>query len=146
VECSAMRFTNISEAFYFAQKAVLHPTAPLYDGRTHDLKPKCHDALRRVFSLSDADGDGILSDVELNKFQVECFNSPLQPAEVAGVKSVIAEHDLEGIKSNGITESGFLYLHKLFIQKGRLETTWQVLRKFGYDNDLELRDDFLSPK
>lgn len=99
-----------------------------------------------MFVLSDSDCDGILSDIELNKFQVECFNSPLQPAEIIGVKSVISENEPEGVKNDGITEKGFLYLHKLFIQKGRLETTWQVLRKFGYDNDLELRDDFLSPK
>ena len=30
VECSAKRLKNISELFYYAQKAVLHPTAPLY--------------------------------------------------------------------------------------------------------------------
>ena len=28
-------FVNVSEVFYFAQKAVLHPTAPLYDSREH---------------------------------------------------------------------------------------------------------------
>ncbi|POI33813.1 hypothetical protein CIB84_002434, partial [Bambusicola thoracicus] len=31
VECSAKNLKNISELFYYAQKAVLHPTAPLYD-------------------------------------------------------------------------------------------------------------------
>jgi len=35
IECSAMRTTNVSEVFYFAQKSVLYPTAPLYDGRDH---------------------------------------------------------------------------------------------------------------
>lgn len=33
VECSAKQSLNVSEVFYFAQKAVLHPTAPLYDSR-----------------------------------------------------------------------------------------------------------------
>jgi Ras family protein T1 len=41
---------------------------------------------------------------------------------------------------------GFLYLHKMFIQKGRLETTWKTLRVFGYDDDLSLRASFLYPK
>jgi hypothetical protein len=27
-----------SQVFYFAQKAVLHPTAPLYDARDHQLR------------------------------------------------------------------------------------------------------------
>lgn len=35
VECSAKLPLNVSEVFYFAQKAVLHPTAPLYDSRDH---------------------------------------------------------------------------------------------------------------
>lgn len=35
VECSAKLPVNVSEVFYFAQKAVLHPTAPLYDSREH---------------------------------------------------------------------------------------------------------------
>lgn len=30
VECSARTLSNISEMFYYAQKAVLHPTTPLY--------------------------------------------------------------------------------------------------------------------
>ncbi|TUC02891.1 Mitochondrial Rho GTPase 1-A [Bagarius yarrelli] len=40
---------------------------------------------------------------------------------------------------------GFLFLHTLFIQRGRHETTWAVLRHFGYDNDLELNQDYLVP-
>ena len=48
--------------------------------------------------------------------------------------------------SEGITELGFLYLHTIFIQQGRMETTWTVLRKFGYGEGLDLREDFLLPK
>jgi hypothetical protein len=39
VECSAKLPLNVSEVFYFAQKAVLHPTAPLYDSRDHVRSP-----------------------------------------------------------------------------------------------------------
>lgn len=34
----------------------------------------------------------------------------------------------------------------VFIRKGRHETTWAVLRQFGYDNRLRLSRDFLFPK
>ena len=40
---------------------------------------------------------------------------------------------------------GFVHLHSLFVQRGRLETIWAVFRKFGYDENLNLRDDFLRP-
>lgn len=34
--------------------------------------------------------DGILSDEELNNFQIKCFSAPLGPEELAGVKNVVA--------------------------------------------------------
>lgn len=49
----------------------------------------------------------------------------------------------EGVNEHGLTLTGFLFLHALFIEKGRLETTWTVLRRFGYDNDMKLRDDLI---
>jgi hypothetical protein len=50
----------------------------------------------------------------------------------------------EGVNDNGLTLTGFLFLHALFVNEGRLETTWTVLRKFGYDNDIKLRDDLIA--
>ena len=70
VECSAKLPLNVSEVFYFAQKAVLHPTAPLYDSREHVLKKECVAALRRIFKLCDTNKDGLLDAAELNEFQV----------------------------------------------------------------------------
>lgn len=32
----------------------------------------------------------------------------------------------------------------MFIHRGRQEATWTVLRKFGYDDDLELSDSYRS--
>jgi Ras family protein T1 len=146
VECSAKELLNVSEVFYFAQKAVLHPTAPLYDSREHVMKPACIEALKRIFKLCDIDKDGVLNDEELNEFQKKCFNSPLQQQELEGIKNVVRENSTNGVDENGLTETGFLFLHKLFIQRGRLETTWSVLRKFGYGDDLSLREDFLYPQ
>lgn len=54
------------------------------------------------------------------------------------VKSVIAQNVAGGIENDSITMKGFIFLHCLFIQRGRNETTWTVLRKFGYDESLEL--------
>ena len=50
----------------------------------------------------------------------------------------------EGVKELGLTFAGFLFLHALFIERGRIETTWTVLRKFGYNDVLKLGDDYLS--
>lgn len=141
IECSASRLIQVPEVFYYAQKAVLHPTAPLFDQETQTLKPRCVRALKRIFILCDSDGDGALSDAELNDFQVRCFNAPLQPAEIVGVKKVVQDKLSEGVNERGLTLTGFLFLHALFIEKGRLETTWTVLRKFGYNDEIKLADD-----
>ncbi|XP_030624278.1 mitochondrial Rho GTPase 2 isoform X7 [Chanos chanos] len=112
VECSAKNLKNISELFYYAQKAVLHPTAPLYDPE--------------------------------NK-QKLCFGNPLAPQALEDVKTVVWKNTSNGVQDNGLTLDGFLFLNTLFIQRGRHETTWTILRKFGYDDTLELTDDYLYP-
>uniref|UniRef100_A0A8C2J5Y9 Mitochondrial Rho GTPase n=1 Tax=Cyprinus carpio TaxID=7962 RepID=A0A8C2J5Y9_CYPCA len=145
VECSAKNLKNISELFYYAQKAVLHTTAPLYDPEDKQLKPQCVRALSRIFSISDQDNDHILSDAELNCFQKLCFGNPLAPQALEDVKTVVWKNTSDGVQDNGLTLNGFLFLNTLFIQRGRHETTWTILRKFGYDDTLELTDDYLYP-
>ncbi|GAA5930036.1 ERMES complex Ca(2+)-binding regulatory GTPase GEM1 [Sporobolomyces koalae] len=149
VECSALLPLNVSEVFFFAQNAVLHPTAPLYDTRSHTLKPACISALSRIFRLIDTDKDGLLSSDELNDFQTLVFDAPLQTRELEGVREVVESmtngSGIEG-ESGGINEEGWLALHTFFVQKGRLETTWKALRCFGYGEDLMLREEFLHPR
>ncbi|GAA5820860.1 hypothetical protein JCM3770_007272 [Rhodotorula araucariae] len=147
VECSALLPLNISEVFFFAQNAVLHPTAPLYDTRQHVLKPSCVAALSRIFRLIDADKDGLLSPDELNDFQRLVFDAPLQARELEGVREVVEQMtDGAGVEQGALNEEGWLALHTYFVQKGRLETTWKALRCFGYGEDLMLRDEFLYPR
>lgn len=69
IECSSIKHIQIREVFYYAQKAVLHPTAPLFDQEAQTLKPRCVRALKRIFILCDQDRDGALNDAELNDFQ-----------------------------------------------------------------------------
>uniref|UniRef100_A0A8C8GD79 Mitochondrial Rho GTPase n=1 Tax=Oncorhynchus tshawytscha TaxID=74940 RepID=A0A8C8GD79_ONCTS len=145
VECSAKNLKNISELFYYAQKAVLHPTGPLYCPEEKQMKPACIKALTRIFKVSDLDNDGILNDNELNFFQRTCFNAPLVSQALEDVKNVVRKNMIDGVCDNGLTLKGFLFLHTLFIQRGRHETTWTVLRRFGYDDDLELHQDYLFP-
>ncbi|EAY92296.1 hypothetical protein OsI_14017 [Oryza sativa Indica Group] len=137
LECSALHRIKVDEVFYCAQMAVLHPTTPLFDKATRSIKPRCMMAFQQIFSLYDRDKDGAVSDAEMNAFLVRCFKVSLQPAEIADMKRVVQQHMIGGVNDNGlITFIVFLYLHVVFIAKGREETTWAVLRKFGYDNEL----------
>lgn len=95
--------------------------------------------------MCDIDGDGLLNDYELNHFQRRCFNAPLQPTVLDEVKAVLMKNTPDGIRDDCVTLSGFLFLHCLFIQRGRNETTWAVLRRFGYNENLEMSKDYLYP-
>ncbi|XP_017848009.1 mitochondrial Rho GTPase isoform X2 [Drosophila busckii] len=145
VECSAKTLHNISEMFYYAQKAVLHPTSPLYIMEDQDLTPACKKSLVRIFKICDIDSDNLLNDYELNLFQRRCFNTPLQPQILDEVKAVIQKNVPDGIYNDAVTLKGFLFLHCLFIQRGRNETTWAVLRRFGYNDQLEMCQEYLRP-
>lgn len=78
--------------------------------------------------------------------QRKCFDAPLQLQELEGIKDMVRRCSPDGVRGDGLTEVGFLLLHTTFIQKGRPETTWAVLRKFGYGEDLLLTEAFLYPR
>lgn len=145
IECSVRASINVERLFYFAQRAVLHPRAPLYDTRTHSLRPAAIAALTRIFRLCDLDNDGLLSDNELQAFQLLCFRSALSPEELRGIKEVVRLSTANGVQSGGLTCSGFFFLHRNFIERGLLESTWTALRCFGYDDNLSLRRSFCRP-
>uniref|UniRef100_A0A7I4YIZ6 Mitochondrial Rho GTPase n=1 Tax=Haemonchus contortus TaxID=6289 RepID=A0A7I4YIZ6_HAECO len=146
VECSAKTMKNVSEIFFYAQKAVVHPTRPLYDADEKRLTDKTRKALIRVFKICDRDNDGYLNDAELNEFQKLCFGIPLTSAAIEDVKRAVADGCSDGIVEGSLSLPGFLYLNLLFIERGRHETTWTVLRKFGYESNLKLGEDYLYPR
>lgn len=87
----------------------------------------------------------MLNDEELKAFQLHCFNAPLAPEELTAVKQVVADKVPQGITAEGaLTFHGFLFLHALFIERGRTETPWAVLRAYGYDGFLKLSDEVLD--
>jgi len=47
--------TVAKQVFYYALKAVVHPTAALFDAMTQTLKPLCVNALHRIFMMCDTD-------------------------------------------------------------------------------------------
>ena len=146
IRTSARDHHNINEAFFLCQKAVTDPIAPLFDSKESNLKPACISALRRVFHLCDHDHDGLLSDDEIQDFQDKCFGRVLSPSDLENIKNTISKSCPEAVTERGITSSGFVFLNKLFAEKGRHETIWLILRTFHYSNSLSLEPRYLTPK
>ncbi len=146
IQCSAKTFKNIPEIFYYAQKSVLYPTQPVYDTDKNELTSQCQACLKRVFILCDLNNDHQLDDDELNAFQAKYFNLNLDSHTLSEIKHLIRKKAVDGLVNNNLTLNGFLYLNVLFIQRGRHETTWTILRKFGYDRNLTLKNAYLRPR
>ena len=51
VECSAKNLKNIAELFFYAQKAVLHPTSPLYSAEERDVSNCLRFCIHCVFNV-----------------------------------------------------------------------------------------------
>ena len=146
IRTSAREHHNINEVFFLGQKAVTDPIAPLFDSKESTLKPACVSALQRIFYLCDKDQDGYLNDKEIHNFQTKCFGKPLGDEDLQNIKQAIVKYSSDAVTDQGITQSGFIALNKLFADKGRHETVWLILRTFHYTNSLSLHPSFLHPK
>jgi mitochondrial Rho GTPase 1 len=51
----------------------------------------------------------------------------------------------EGVDERGLTLGGFQSLHADFIKLWHREVPWAMLRKFGYNDDVELADHLIPP-
>ena len=98
VECSAQTVFQIKSVFYYAQKAVIFPLAPLFSARSGELSPGFRAALRRIFRVFDSDHDGLLSDNEMASFQSHCFRYELYEDDIAGMHRVLRLEDPAFVK------------------------------------------------
>lgn len=146
IRTSAKEHYNVNEAFFLCQMAVSHPISPLYDHKESTLKPAAIAALRRIFYLCDKDKDGYLNDRELEDFQMKVFERELTQEDIAHLKEGLGNALPVEDTSHGISQQGFLHLHKLYAEKGRHETIWIVLRAFQYTDSLSLQESFLHPR
>jgi hypothetical protein len=60
------------------------------------------------------------------------------------ISSALGCAGAQGVNAKGFTLPGFLFLNALFIERGRMETTWAVLRQFGYNDQLRISDTILD--
>lgn len=143
---SAREHHNVNEVFFLCQKAVTHPIAPIFDSKEGVLKPAAVAALKRIFYLCDKDQDGYLNDKELSAFQLRCFEKPLSVDDMENIKRSLRRGSGKAVDERGLNLDAFLRLNKLYVEKGRHETVWIILRTFHYTDSLSLNEKFLTPK
>lgn len=88
----------------------------------------------------------MLNDQEMHAFQYNVFEKTLSDEDLLNIKHNLQSYSTSYIPLDGINAEGFLQLNKLFIEKGRHETLWRILRKFHYTDGLSLKESFLRPR
>jgi GTPase SAR1 family protein/Ca2+-binding EF-hand superfamily protein len=154
IKCSAKSLLRVDDVFLKAQQAVLYPfVPPLYDLETGQLTIECKRALTRIFRMFDKDYDGLLSDAEWDRFQRETFHFAIVDHDLAAWKKVLtrnnpSETEEQVLQDDKFTIQGFLTMFDVFISQNRLDVVWQALRKFNYDDDLNLHipDSIMNPE
>jgi mitochondrial Rho GTPase 1 len=146
IRCSAKENYNVNHAFYLCQRAVTHPLSPLYDYKDGSLKPLAIAALNRIFYLHDRDQDGYLNDDEFFTLQQKCFHKSIDITELETIKTTLNHISPGCVSELGISANGFLVLSKFFVESGRHETVWGILRAFYYTDSLSIDDKVLYPK
>lgn len=151
IKCSARNLLRVDDVFLKAQQAVIYPfTPPLYDLETGRLTVECKRAFTRIFRMYDRDHDSLLSDSELDRFQRETYHVATFDRDFAAWKKVVTRNnptDEAVLRDGKFTVAGFIAIFDVFISQNRLDVVWQALRKFGYDDDLNLHvpDDVVNP-
>lgn len=149
IRCSAKTNYNIVESFYLCQRAVTHPISPLFDSKEGNLKPAAVASLKRVFFLCDKDQDGYLNFNEFSALHQKCFGKRSEEDEYRSIMKAISKTIYPILDENGnckgMSVDGFIFLNKLYVESGRHETIWGILRAFHYTNSLSLHDKFLYP-
>ena len=86
-----------------------------------------------------------MNDRELRAFQSFYFDTGLSEQQLFKMKNFVDRSCQGGLREDSLTLQGFLFVQQSFIEAGRHEDTWAVLRKFGYNTRLELREEYLCP-
>ncbi|KAF6147768.1 hypothetical protein GIB67_006741, partial [Kingdonia uniflora] len=141
IDCSARNLIKFRAAFFQAWRLAICPTTPLFDKVTQTLKPRCVMALEHIFMVCDRDRDGALSDAELCDLQIKCFDTPMGPPAIARYKEIVQELESKGVNERGISLDGFLAFHLRLSKRRAAVNQWKCLLRFGFDNDVYLRDD-----
>nr|ANM86798.1 mitochondrial Rho GTPase [Stygiella incarcerata] len=128
----------IWKTIFHARSSVLNPVLPIYDYEAKTFRPKAKRAFERIFRILDEDKDNSLNDAEMKKMQHRVFNTPFSDGDLREMRAKLKEVDASACDERGVTLVGFNIIMLFFVQKGACEGIWELLRKFGYNDDLEL--------
>ena len=81
-----------------------------------------------------------MDDQDLIDLQKEVYDQDLSKTHITAIKQTIVSDDWDEAQvMKGINFEAFSTLMKKFIQKMKGQTSWKLLKHFGYDSNLQLK-------
>eukprot|EP01129_Flabellula_baltica_P017668 TRINITY_DN9871_c0_g1_i1.p1 TRINITY_DN9871_c0_g1~~TRINITY_DN9871_c0_g1_i1.p1 ORF type:complete len:361 (-),score=88.02 TRINITY_DN9871_c0_g1_i1:15-1070(-) len=145
--CSATSYESVEEAIWIAAKSSIYPTKNIcvYTNRAQTITftPQFETVAKNIFDQCDKDEDGILSIDELNDFCAFAFDSVLKEGAIKTIVKQIEKASASDVVEGGLSFEGFRSFFTLLLKKGRTETVWTVLKRFGYNENMEVKENFV---
>lgn len=96
--------------------------------------------------MLDKDMDGRLSDLEMSNLQEIVFSSNLSDEDLRGIKDIIKEELRDISNERGVTLEGFIIVNRRMIEMMKIKNCWIILKKFGFNENLDLSESSFSDK
>jgi hypothetical protein len=151
-----------SDVVVAAVRSARDPMRPLYCHATAALAPACAAAIRAMFGLFDVDGDGLLSNTELMRFQRAAFGVDVTDADIASLHARLMCETVANVAVamrsgrsgvgviDGVRLEGFFSLiTALLVRDGEERVdgaaeVWHCLRVLGFASGCVIDDAALS--
>lgn len=146
---SCKNYSGISPLFSEMLDSLINPSHILYKQENEELvyNEKFEKALKRIFRIFDKDRKGVITRNEFNKIHEAIFDVKMEADHYSAIKECIKiSGNSTGLIDDEITLEGFVNLNKLSVKVGESQTTWSILRKFGYTDSLELDSWYFKSK
>ena len=137
--CSA-KLLHVDNVFYHGELVVAFPIEPLYNKKLSTYTSEGIKALKRIFRIVDVDKDALLSNDELNQLEILCFNHTFRDQEIEMIKRHLHHNVHNSFEDGKLTIDGFFGFMYLFIDRSLPQIPWAVLERYGYDDEITLRN------
>jgi hypothetical protein len=140
---SCRNYLNISMLFNNLIESLIYPTHILYTNNT--FNERFIKALTRIFRIFDKERKGIISKKQFTKIHENIYGIPLSNDHFSVLTDFLKEINPNTSINfeNGITAENFIALNKASVQLGDTQIPWTLLRRYNYNDSLELDEGLL---
>jgi len=137
VACSAKTGKNI-DIIWLSYQLIANPIAILFTSRERkQYSHKFEMAIKDMFLYFSKEAE-TMDDAGLRVFHKFMWNKDARDADIAQLKAILGRISPECISDDALTERGFGELLRFLLSKEKIGELWAALRKFGYNNKLDI--------